>query len=68
VGVFQGLSVLFQMYALLYTTVPEVIAIKRLSVLLSVVWGYLWFKEGHLLQRLGSAGLMVLGVAVLLLA
>lgn len=67
VGVFQGLSVLFQMYALLYTTVPEVIAIKRLSVLLSVVWGYLWFKEGHLRQRLGAAALMVLGVGVLLL-
>ena len=43
------------------------IAVKRMSVLLSVTLGGLWLKERPLLPRLGGAGLMCAGVVLIAL-
>lgn len=47
--------------------VPYIIAIKRMSIILVVLYGTLIFKEKEILRRLAGAGLMVSG-AILILA
>lgn len=54
--------------ALLAGLVFYVIAIKRISVLLGVFWGWLFFHEQHLRKKLLGAAIAVIGVAVILLA
>ena len=53
--------------AYLIQIVPYVIAIKRMSIILVVLYGTIVFREGEILRRLTGAGMMVLG-AVLILA
>ncbi|MEG4853878.1 EamA family transporter [Microcoleus sp. B5-D4] len=61
-GSFNAIGVLFQMQALTLTFVVQVIAIKRTSVLMGVLFGHLIFKEKDIQQRLLGAGIMILGV------
>ena len=61
-GFFNAIGVLFQMQALTLTFVVQVIAIKRTSVLMGVLFGHLIFKEKDIQQRLLGAGIMILGV------
>ncbi|MEB3275248.1 MAG: EamA family transporter [Prochlorothrix sp.] len=60
------LAVAIQMYALTLTLVVRVIAVKRLSTLIGVVFGVVFLREGGLRHRLLGAAIMVAGVAVLL--
>jgi uncharacterized membrane protein len=53
------------MQAIQLTLVSRVIAIKRMSALLSVLLGSLILKEKGLKDRLLATGLMVLGVVCL---
>lgn len=66
IGLFMGISVGSQMYALTLTNVVNVIAIKRLSTLLGVGYGALIFSEKHIRSRLFGACLMVLGAVLVL--
>ncbi len=66
IGLFMGISVGSQMYALTLTNVVNVIAIKRLSSLLSVSYGALIFGEQHIRSRFFGACLMVLGAVLVL--
>lgn len=66
-GLFNALAVLFQMIAINMTLVAHVIAIKRMSALLSVFFGYLIFKEEGIKERAIGASLMILGVLVITL-
>ncbi len=61
-GFFNVIGVLCQMQALTLTLVVQVIAIKRTSVLMGVLFGHFIFKEKDIQQRLLGAGIMVLGV------
>ncbi|MEG3833807.1 MULTISPECIES: EamA family transporter [unclassified Microcoleus] len=61
-GSLNAMGVLFQMQALTLTFVVQVIAIKRTSVLMGVLFGHLIFKEKDIQQRLLGAGIMILGV------
>lgn len=56
-----------QMYALLQTQVVNVIAIKRLSTLIGVLYGAWIFREQHLRDRLLGAGLMLAGAVLILI-
>jgi|WetSurMetagenome_2_1015567.scaffolds.fasta_scaffold32582_4 drug/metabolite transporter (DMT)-like permease len=47
--------------------VPYVSAIKRMSILFTVVYGTLVFREQEVLRRITGASLMVLGVVLILL-
>lgn len=47
--------------------VPYVIAIKRMSIILMVVYGVFVFKEKEILQRCAGASLMVFGAVLILL-
>jgi uncharacterized membrane protein len=68
IGFLQGLVVLCQMQAISLTLVAHVISIKRMSALLSVLWGHLIFKEKGLKERATGATIMVLGVVLITLA
>jgi drug/metabolite transporter (DMT)-like permease len=65
IGFFSALTVIFQMLAVSLTLVAHVIAIKRTSTMLSVLWGFLIFKEAEVKERLLGAGIMVAGVLLI---
>ncbi len=67
VALSSALMLLLQMYAVKLTLVPQVIAIKRTSILGSVFIGGLIFREKHLRQRGLGAAIMVAGTMIILL-
>lgn len=64
IGLFHGAAVLFQMQAISLTLVAQVIAVKRMSALLSVFFGHLIFQEPGITQRATGAAVMIAGVAL----
>ena len=66
VGVLFFLHVVFHGYAISLTQAAYMIAVKRLSVLFSVIYGKLLFGERNITVRFGGAVLMVLGTALIL--
>jgi len=67
-GILGGLGLFFQMNAITLALVAYVIAIKRLGVLLSVLWGRLAFKEENFRKRMPGAVLMVMGAVIIALS
>ena len=65
IGFFCALTVIFQMLAVSLTLVAHVIAIKRTSTVLSVLWGFLIFKETGFKERLLGASIMISGVLLI---
>ncbi len=65
-GLADGVGAVAQMTALKLTIVPYVISIKRLSVLMSVIAGTTFLKEGKALQRITGTALMLTGSALIL--
>lgn len=66
-GLFAAIMILSQFVAIELTMASYVIAVKRAGMVLSVVFGYLFFKEKHLRARLTGSTLMALGVVMLAL-
>ena len=64
-GVFNAIAVGFQFAALTLAPVTQVIAVKRMSTVISVLFGCFLFGEPGLRQRLPGAAIMVTGVAVM---
>jgi drug/metabolite transporter (DMT)-like permease len=64
-GLLTAVMTLSQFTAISMTVASYVIAIKRAGMVLSVVFGYFFFKEKHLRARLTGAVLMTAGVIVL---
>lgn len=67
VGLCISLVLIFQMLAVNMTLVAYVIAIKRLSILGGVVWGYFFFREKNIRHRLAGAFMMLAGVVLITL-
>lgn len=65
VGAFGTISLIFQMIAISQTLVVYVVAIKRLSILLSIILGGVIFKEKEIRQKFVGGAIMVLGVLFL---
>jgi len=68
IGLFSALSLIFQMTAISLTLVAYVISIKRTSVVMTVLFGYLIFKEKGIKERLVGAVIMVIGVLFIVLS
>ncbi len=66
-GVFNAIAITFQMMALPLAPVAQVIAVKRMSALLSVFFGHFFFKEKGFKERLAGAAIMVSGVVIMTL-
>lgn len=58
---------LFHMIAVSMTLVAYAIAIKRTSILFTVLWGALLFKEKNFKERLIGAAIMLAGVLLITL-
>ena len=67
-GGFNAIAITFQMLALTIAPVAQVIAVKRMSALLSVLFGHFFFKEKGLRERLLGAAIMVTGVVIMALS
>ncbi len=67
IGLTSAISLICQMTALHYTLVVYVIAIKRVSTVLSVIWGKLLFKEEKFQERVTGALIMFGGVLLIVL-
>jgi len=65
IGLVIALANICLMYALRLTLVPYIIAVKRTSVIMSSLFGFIIFKEKGMKQRLLGAALMVLGVFII---
>lgn len=64
-GIFSVLTLVFQMFALSLALVAYVISVKRVSAVMGVIWGRLFFKEKGIRDRLIGSVIMVLGVALI---
>lgn len=67
IGVFNSSAILFQMKAIDIALVAQVIAVKRMSALITVFLGYLIFKEKNIRERALGAAIMILGVILITL-
>ncbi len=65
-GFISSLVIISQMIAISLSLVIYVIAVKRSSAILSVLSGYLFFKEKHLIERLAGTIIMILGVLTII--
>jgi drug/metabolite transporter (DMT)-like permease len=68
VGFASGISLLCQMIAIKLTLVAYVISIKRTSSIISVAFGYFFFKEKNIKERLLGAAIMVIGAVLIALS
>lgn len=68
IGVSKALSAGFQMLAVGMTLVPYAISVKRMSSVMSVLWGHYHFKEHGVRERLWGTLIMVGGVILIALS
>lgn len=64
-GLFYALMVIFHMLAMDLTKVAYMISVKRLSLIIGVIYGYIFFKEAKFRQRLLSTIIMLFGFIIL---
>jgi len=64
-GAFNAIAITCQMLALTLAPVTQVIAVKRMSALVSVLFGHFFFGEKDVRSRLLGAAIMVSGVVVM---
>lgn len=68
VGLLQAATVITHVVAISLTNVAYMIALKRTSLLISVFYGWLLFKEGRMKERSAGAALMFAGFVLLVTA
>ncbi len=68
VGIFSGLTAIFQMTAISLTHVAYVISVKRTSALFGIAWGKLFFKEAETRRRFIGGAIMLAGTILILFA
>lgn len=64
-GFFYALMIIFHMLAMDLTKVAYMISVKRLSLIIGVIYGYILFKEEKFRQRLIGATIMLIGFVIL---
>jgi drug/metabolite transporter (DMT)-like permease len=65
IGSLSLIETIFHFMALPLAKVAYVIAVKRMSILISVVYGGVFFRERQIVYRLAGACLMVIGAIVI---
>ncbi|MBF0328243.1 MAG: EamA family transporter [Nitrospirae bacterium] len=66
-GVFDGISLITGMMALGIANVAYMVSIKRFSLLIGVLYGYLLFKESGIKERLLGSALMLAGFVIIVI-
>lgn len=65
IGLFTGVSIITQMVGITLIQVSYFIALKRMSLLFSILLGWLFLKERNIRERLLGGILMMIGVAII---
>lgn len=66
-GLTYGIMIVFHIYAISLTKVAYMISIKRLSLLFSIIWGVLFFKEENIKNHLLGGLFMFIGFVLITL-
>lgn len=66
-GILQSIMIISHMIAMSLTKVAYMISVKRLSLLIGVFYGYLFFKESGIKERLLGTTLMLIGFVLIVL-
>ncbi len=66
-GMLQSVMIISHMIAMSLTKVAYMISVKRLSLLIGVFYGYLFFKESSIKERLLGTVLMLTGFVLIVL-
>lgn len=64
-GLLEILFMSCKLFALQYLSAPDAVGIQRLSLLFTILGGWLFFGEKDIVRRLAAAGLIVAGVGVI---
>ena len=67
IGISYSLMIIFHMLAMSLTTVAYMISIKRISLIFSIVYGHILFKEERMSERLFGGMVMLVGFALIVL-
>ncbi len=67
IGFFTALSEIGLAYTFTLTLAAYTIAAKRLSIVIGSIYGFKFFKEGNVVQRLSGSLLTVLGIILIVL-
>jgi drug/metabolite transporter (DMT)-like permease len=67
-GLFYSLMVVSHMIAISLAKVAYVISVKRMSLIIGVFYGYLFFKEKNIRERLSGSLLMFIGFVMVITA
>lgn len=65
IGLFGALSLSFQMLAFKLNLIVYVISIKRISIIIGILFGYLFFKEKNIKERFAGALIMLIGILLI---
>jgi drug/metabolite transporter (DMT)-like permease len=65
IGLFYAAMLACQYYAYTLTQASYVIAVKRLSLIIGIMYGGIFFKEIHIRERLLGGAVMVMGVILI---
>lgn len=65
IGFCSAIALSFQMTAIQMTLVAHVIAVKRMSIVFGVLFGFFLFKEKHIKERLLATCIMIVGVLIM---
>jgi len=68
IGVTYSLMVIFHMVAMSLTKVAYMISVKRMSLLFSILYGYLLFKEERITERAVGGIIMFIGFVIIVLS
>ncbi|MCX7990856.1 MAG: DMT family transporter [Proteobacteria bacterium] len=64
-GLIYGVMIISHLYAISLTKVAYMISIKRLSLLFSILWGYLFFQEVNIRNHLLGGSFMFFGFVII---
>jgi drug/metabolite transporter (DMT)-like permease len=67
-GMFHAIMLITSLIAVSLTAVAYMISVKRLSLLISVIFGFMFFKESGIRERLAGAVLMLGGFVLIVLS
>lgn len=67
-GIFYSIMIASHMIAISLTKVAYMISLKRTSVIIGVVYGYILFREKNMKQRLTGAIIMLIGFVMIVTA
>jgi drug/metabolite transporter (DMT)-like permease len=67
-GFLNAVMVASHMLAINLAQVAYVVSVKRTSILISVIYGYYFFREGNIRERLSGTVLMIIGFTIIVMS